>query len=194
MVLALTHMLRIRKTEDALDTDVLAALVQDVVISKEKPSGTGIYEPPRGTMERLVTRLLEEEIVPLITQRAELWSIMSRLRTWRRDYAGAIDASERAWRAAVGSSGSGLLPGEVSADSADWTTDPEAWAEVVKRTDELVSILENWGPGVETVGAKWKGKARSAIRSVMSRARENWEGSAGWQTLESLMEGIKAAS
>lgn len=191
MILAFTHILRIRKTEDAIDTDVLTALLQDVVIAKDKPAGTGIYEPPRGSMERLVTRLLEEEIVPLITQRAELWSLISRLRTWRRDYAGAIDASERAWRAAVGSSGSGLLPGEVAADSADWTTDLKGWTEVVKRTDELVSILENWGPDVESVGSKWKGKARSAVRSVMSRGRENWEGSEGWSTLESLMGGLK---
>lgn len=191
MVLAFTHILRIRKTEDAIDADVLTALLQDVVISKEKPAGTGIYEPPRGSMERLVTRLLEEEIVPLITHRAELWSLLSRLRTWRRDYAGAIDASERAWRAAVGSSGSGLLPGEVAADSADWTTDLKGWTEVVKRTDELVSILENWAHDVDTVGSKWKGKARSAIRSVMSRGKENWEGSEGWNTLEALMEGLK---
>lgn len=191
MVLALTHILRIRKTEDAIDTDVLTALLQDVVLSKDKPSEAGIYEPPRGSMERLVSRLFEEEIVPLITQRAELWSLLARLRTWRRDYAGAIDASERAWRAAVGSSGSGLLPGEVAADSADWTIDLKGWTDVVKRTDELVSILENWGPDVETVGSKWKGKARSAVRSVMSRGRENWEGSEGWKTLEGLMEGVK---
>ncbi|KID88690.1 F-box domain protein [Metarhizium guizhouense ARSEF 977] len=193
MVLAFTHILRIRKTEDAIDADVLTALLQDVVISKEKPAGTGIYEPPRGSMERLVTRLLEEEIVPLITHRAELWSLLSRLRTWRRDYAGAIDASERAWRAAVGSSGSGLLPGEVAADSVDWTTDLKGWTEVVKRTDELVSILENWAQDVDTVGSKWKGKARSAIRSVMSRGKENWEGSEGWNTLEALMEGLKVS-
>ncbi|KHN99335.1 TPR domain-containing protein [Metarhizium album ARSEF 1941] len=193
MVLALTHMLRVRKTEDAIDADVLAALLQDAVISREKPAGTGIYEPPRGSMERLVTRLLEEEVVPLITQRAELWSLVSRLRTWRRDYAGAIDASERAWRAAVGSSGSGLLPGEVAAGPADWTIDLKGWTEVVKRTDELVSILESWGHHVEAVGGKWRATARSAIRSVMSRGKENWQGSEGWNTLEGLMEGLKVS-
>ena len=193
MVLAFTHILRVRKTEEAIDTDVLGALLQDVVLSREKPAGTGVYEPPRGSVERLVTRLLEEEVVPLITNRADLWSLISRLRTWRRDYAGAIDASERAWRAAIGSSGgAGLLPGEGTPTSADWTTDQTAWAEVVKRTDELASMLENWGPDVDSVGPKWKGKARSAIRSVMGRGRENWEGSEGWKTLQILMEGLKA--
>ncbi|EQK99750.1 hypothetical protein G6O67_004225 [Ophiocordyceps sinensis] len=190
IVLAYKHVLRIRQSEDAIDTDVLSALLQDAVLAKDKDAGSGVYEPPRGSMERLVTRLLEDDIVPLITQRAELWALVARLRTWRRDYAGAIDASERAWRAAVGSSGGGLLPGE-SAAASDWATgdDEAAWAEVVKRTDELVSALENWGPGVEAVGARWRGKARSAVRSVMGRARERWEGSEGWAALRGVLEG-----
>ncbi|KAG5995457.1 hypothetical protein E4U54_002854 [Claviceps lovelessii] len=217
MILALTHILRIRKTEDAIDINILTTLLQDVVLSHEKPPSffsssssepspkPTIYEPPRGSPQRLVTRLLEEEIVPLITHRSDLWSLVSRLRAWRQDHAGAIDASERAWRAAVGSSsggggggGGGLLPGSLtttaSPHSADWTTDPSAWQDVVKRTDELVSMLENWGPGVDSIGARWKGKARSAIRSVMGRGKEQWEGSEGWNTLEGLMDGLRGGN
>ncbi|KAK5996971.1 TPR repeat-containing C19B12.01-like protein [Cladobotryum mycophilum] len=190
IILSLTHIIRIRKTEDAIDNDLISALLQDVVLSKEKTSSDGVYEPPRGSQERLINRLIEEQIVPLITKRPELWALVSRLRSWRRDYAGAIDASERAWRAAVGSSGGGLLPGDSA--TADWTTDQAGWDNVVKRTDELVSILENWGPDVEAIGQKWRGKARSAVRSVMGRGKENWEGSQGWQTLEGIMEGLKA--
>lgn len=192
MILALKQIIRIKKSEDCLDADVLAAMLQDIVLSKEKEPSTGIYEPPRGSMERLVTRLFEEEIVPIITNRSELWAIISRLRSWRRDYAGSIEAAERAWRAAVGSSGSGLLPG-AGGDSKDWTSDEKAFGVVVERTDQLVSVLENWGPDVETVGIKWKGKARNAVRSVMGRARENWEGSEGWKVLENLMEGLKSS-
>jgi tetratricopeptide (TPR) repeat protein len=194
MILALKNIIRIRKSEDAVDVDVLGALLQDAVLSVEKTTSTGVYDPPRGTPERLVMRLFEEELIPLITQRSELWTLVSRLRAWRRDYAGAIDAAERAWRAAVGSSGSGLLPGAASttADEArDWTVDEGAWTIVVQRTDELVSVFENWGPSVETIGSKWKGKARSAVRSVMGRGKENWEGSEGWKTLENLMEGLR---
>jgi hypothetical protein len=196
MILALSHIIRIRKSEDAIDVDVISALLQDAVLSVEKKTSSGVYDPPRGSPERLVMRLFEEEMVPLITQRSELWTLVSRLRAWRRDHAGAIEAAERAWRAAVGTAGSGLLPGAASttADEArDWTVDEGAWLIVVTRTDELVSMLENWGPDVETIGTKWKGKARSAIRSVMGRGRENWEGSEGWKLLESLMEGLKTS-
>ncbi|KKP01782.1 hypothetical protein THAR02_06121 [Trichoderma harzianum] len=190
IVIAISNTIRIRKSETALDIDILSALLQDAILSKDKaPASSGIYEPARGSVERAVIRLIEEQITPLITTRSELWTLVSRLRAWRNDYAGAIDASERAWRAAVGSSGSGLLPGESA--SADWTSDEAAWTEVVKRTDELVSVLENWGPDVETIGQKWKGKARSAVRSVMGRGKATWEDSQGWRTLENLMEGLK---
>ncbi|KAJ6443166.1 F-box domain protein [Purpureocillium lavendulum] len=205
MVLAYKHILRIRKTEDAVDADMLAALLQDAVLARERDApgartvDDGVYEPPRGSPERLVARLVEEEVVPLVTHRADLWALAARLRAWRRDYAGAVEASERAWRAAVGSPGggssAGLLPGESGSGSAtDWTSDEAAWTDVVKRTDELVSVLENYGPRATSVGSRWRGKARSAVRSVMGRGRENWEGSEGWRTLEGLMEGLKAGA
>lgn len=196
MVLSLKQIIRIRNSEDALDTDILSAMLQDVVLSKEKESTstTGIYEPPRGSMERLVARLFEEEIIPVITQRSELWALVSRLRGWRRDYVGAIDAAERAWRAAIGTSSSGLLPGAASGEVKSWTEDAQAFAVVVERTDELVSVLENWGPDVDTIGPKWKGKARNAVRSVMGRGKESWEGTDGWKVLEGLMEGLKSSS
>ncbi|KAL3960575.1 hypothetical protein ACCO45_005692 [Purpureocillium lilacinum] len=180
MVLAYKHILRIRKSEDAVDADVLAALLQDVVLTKDvdAPGSStveGIYEPPRGSMERLVARLVEEEVVPIITHRPELWALTSRLRAWRRDYTGAVEAS----------SGPGAPPSGLPARAARAS---------FPRTDELVSVLENYGPRAETVGSRWKGKARSAVRSVMGRGRETWEGSDGWKTLEGLMEGLKAGA
>ncbi|KAJ6788777.1 hypothetical protein PWT90_06356 [Aphanocladium album] len=193
IIAATCQILRIRQSEDAVNAPVIGALLQEEVLSKEKDAGTGIYEPPRGTQERLIARVIEEDIVPLITRRAELWSLVSKLRSWVRDYAGAIDASEKAWRATVGSSGSGLLPGDSTAAGADWTEDEAAWLEVVSRTDELVSVLENWGEHVEEIGPKWRGKARSAVRSVMGRGKANWEGSEGWTLLEALMEGLKVS-
>lgn len=191
LILGMRHVLRIRKTEDAVNDAVVGALLQQEVLTKEKTTSSDIYEPPRGTVERLVTILIEDEIVPLITNRPELWALVSKLRSWRRDYAGAIDASERAWRVAFGSASSGLLAGEST--TKDWTVDEAAWLDVVKRTDDLVSVLENWGPDVEEIGTRWKAKARSAVRSVMGRGKENWEDTEGWKTLENLMDELKVS-
>ena len=200
MILALQNIIKIRKTEDTLDVDVLRLLLNQTVLSvpKSNDSGKGVYEPPRGSQARAVCELLETSVVPIITTRSELWEIITRERVWKRDYAGAIESAERAWRAAVGTAGSGvsggggsLAPSAAKVTSTDWLEDKEAWKVVVERTDDLVSVLENYGEEVPEIGAKWKGKARSAIRSVLGKAKENWEGSEEWERLKALLEGLK---
>jgi hypothetical protein len=69
--------------------------------------------------------------------------------------------------------------------------DKEAWGEVVERTDDLVSMLENYGPEVPAVGTRWKSKAKSAVRSVMGKAKGVWEGSEEWEKLQGLLDGLK---
>jgi tetratricopeptide (TPR) repeat protein len=190
ILLALRNIIRIRGGEESLDIDVLRLLLNEAVLSKQKPKTT---ELPRGTEERAVCDLLETAIVPLITARSDLWELIARERVWRRDYAGAVDAAERAWRAAVGGAGAGLaVSAATSGDGqVNWIVDKEGWKGVVERTDELVSALENYGPEIPEIGAKWKSKARSAIRSVMGKAKENWEGSEEWETLKGLLDGLR---
>ncbi|EFX02117.1 gyf domain containing protein [Grosmannia clavigera kw1407] len=199
IVIAVRNILSIRATEEAVDADVVRLLLHEAVLPKPKPAG-GV--PGRGTMEKAVCELVEIEIVPLITTRSELWELVTRERVWRGDLAGAIDAAEKGWRAATGgvSVGSSLGAaavrtggggGSSSDEARNWLENAEAWDSVVARTDELVSILENYGPDVPTVGSRWKIKARSALRSVMSKGKDQWEGSSGWSTLEGLLEGLK---
>lgn len=196
IIFALRHIIRIRNSEDVLDIDVLRLLLNEAVLSKEKPGATAVYEPPRGSNERAVCELLETVVVPLITTRSDLWELIARERVWRRDYAGAIDAAERAWRAAVGGAGVGLAAsaasvGDGKSSSGNWLEDRDAWVTVVDRTDELVSALENYGPEVAEVGAKWKFKAKTAIRSVMGKAKGTWEGSKEWERLQELMDSLR---
>lgn len=217
IIQALRAIIRIKQSEDALDDDILRLLLTEAVLPSEKKGDTaaaesGPYDPPRGSVERNVNEMLEREVAPLITHRSELWELVSRLRAWRRDYPGAVDASEKAWRAAVGgaTSGVGSLGGGLAAVneknkealgsssssssiSRNWLEDKEAWTVVVQRTDELVAVLENFGPLVPEVGERWKGKARSAIRSVMGKGKERWEGSEGWETLKGLLDGLKTS-
>ncbi|KAK4129961.1 TPR-like protein [Trichocladium antarcticum] len=195
LVFALGNIVRIRASEDALDLEVLRLLLNEGVLSKDKPAGgAGVYEVPRGTTERAVCEFLERDVAPLVTARSELWELIGRERVWRRDYAGAVEAAEKAWRAALGSAAGGLLPAAGSGggeEKKNWLEDREAWEVVVERTDELVSMLENYGEEVAEIGPRWKGKARSAVRSVMGKARENWEGSEPWEKLAGLLEGLR---
>ncbi|SPO01502.1 related to TPR repeat-containing protein [Cephalotrichum gorgonifer] len=184
MIIATQNIIRIRNTEEALDAAVLSVLLREGVLSQERtPAAEGIHEPARGTVERAVVRLLEDDVVPLITKRSDLWELISRERIWRNDFAGGVDASERAWRAAV-----------AALASADADAGEEGWATLVTRTDELVSLLENFGPDIEAIGERWRGKARNAVRSALGKGRGKWEGSEGWAALEGLMEGLKKES
>ncbi|KAG7288379.1 hypothetical protein NEMBOFW57_007911 [Staphylotrichum longicolle] len=195
LLLALRNVLRIRATEDALDMDVLRLLLNEAVLSQDKPPSKGVYEPPRGSPQRAVCEFLERDVVPLVTVRSELWELVTRERVWRGEYAGAVDAAERAWRAAVGGvtgvGSAGLLAASGGKAGSNWLEDKAGWQTVVERTDELVSMLENYGEEVPEIGARWKGKARSAVRSVMGKAKESWEGSEEWERLVGLLEGLR---
>ncbi|RYP00931.1 hypothetical protein DL764_006354 [Monosporascus ibericus] len=208
VILGTRNVLRIRKTEDALDVDILTLLVREIT-GRAAGSGEGVgavYEPPRASLERKVIDLFENDVVPLLTATSEPWSLVSRLRAWRRDWTGALEAAEKGWRAAVSGSGAGVSgdrgssslapttavsssPGTAAA--ADWLQDAGAWDAVVQRTTELVAAYENYGDKVESVGSRWKGKARMSVRSVLGKGRESWEGSDGWRVLEGLLEELK---
>ncbi|PSR78786.1 hypothetical protein BD289DRAFT_443404 [Coniella lustricola] len=214
IIQAVRAIIRARNTEDAIDIDILHLLLKQGVFpttQNKTITTSGPYDPPRGSVERNVNDMMENEIVPLITVRSELWEVLSQLRAWRRDWSGAVDASEKAWRAAVGgaTSGAGSLGGGLAAADAsaakkkreggeaevvnrNWLEDKEAWQVVVQRTVELVAALKSYGPQVEDIGDKWRGKARMAIRSVMGKGKESWEGTEGWETLQGLIEEVRA--
>lgn len=187
LLLGLRNVIRIRSPavgETAIDIDVLRALVGEV-ISREKiegdAKGKGVYEPPRGSLARAVMEVMRTEVVPLITARAELWTLEEKLSLYRRDYGGALACAEKAWR--LGTKGE------------EWVQEVEGWRAVVAVTDNLVSAYENYGTmevdgGVVEKG--WRMKARSAVRGVMGRGRDSWEGSKEWELLEGLLEGLKS--
>ncbi|TVY39020.1 TPR repeat-containing protein, partial [Lachnellula cervina] len=104
LLLGLRNVIRIRAPsagEAAVDIDVLRALVGEVISREKGESGAdsvGVYEPPRGSLARAVMQMMETDVVPLITARAELWTLQEKLALYRRDYGGALACAERAWR------------------------------------------------------------------------------------------------
>ncbi|KAI0188615.1 gyf domain-containing protein [Xylaria flabelliformis] len=198
VIMGVKSLIRIRKTEDALDIEILTLLLREVTKEPPPPPGNDdqIHEPTRGTLESKVVILFEEDIVPLITSNSALWSLVSRLRAWRRDFVGALDAAEKGWRTATigGGGGSSLSATSLSGaggGEGNWLTDSKEWDVVVQRTEELVAAYENYGERIESVGSKWKGKARSAIRSVLGKSKEVWEEDGRWVMLKGMLEDLK---
>ncbi|KAI1420030.1 hypothetical protein F5Y12DRAFT_720029 [Xylaria sp. FL1777] len=193
VILGVKSIIRIRKTENALDVEILTLLVREVTKSPVAATSRDnqIYDPSRGTVEHKIITLFEQDIMPLITSNSACWDLMSQLRAWRRDFAGALDAAEKAWRAAVGSVGNVLSVSSGSSQEGSWLTDAEEWDVVVQRTTDLVAAYENYGSRLDSIGIKWKGKARSAIRSVMGKAKESWEGDSRWIMLQDMMNDLR---
>jgi hypothetical protein len=77
-----------------------------------------------------------------------------------------------------------------------WLENVDMWKGVVAATDNLVSAYENYGPQEKADGSGeiekgWRMKARSAIRGVMGKARDTWEGTAEWDILKDRLEELK---
>lgn len=174
--------------ENAVDIDILRLLVQEVTSRDRAPnpnpeeSEGAIYVPPRGSLARVTIQLVEEDVVPLITKRAELWQLAEKLSLYRRDYSNALSCAEKAWRMSQGEG---------------WLEKEELWRAVVGATDNLVSAYENYGPQELADGKEvekgWKMKARSAVRGIMGKARDVWEGTEEWEVLVGRLEELKSS-
>ena len=184
-VTALRRICEIRGSTDGekcIDAEILDMLVKDVVQSDQQ------FDITRPGLARFVNDLVEKHVKPLITFSPKLWSIVATLYTNTSRPTSALECHEKAWRAVT--------------SQPKWDSGTEAeWNAVVNQTIDLVDAYETLGPRERTEGlaagsgelvAKdWKFKARSAVRSVMGKGKENWEDTAGWDKLKERLEDLK---
>lgn len=141
---------------------------------------------------RMLTDLVQNRITPLITTSPRLWLLTAKLHLHLAHPLAALTAYEKAWRATLNSS-SGWESG---------TTKKEKWTEIVNVTIDLADAYESLGErkresglgsGEAMVCKEWKFKARSAVRGVMGRARDGWEGTEGWERLVGRLAELKGS-
>lgn len=185
---AMRAVIRIRSTsvgEEAVDVDVLSALVQEVISigrPQDQPAGE-IYVPPRGSLARATIEMVENEVVPLITKRAELWSLVEKLAFFKRDYKTALECAEKTWR--------------LTTQGEAWQEDASKWKLVVAATENLVSAYESYGPqeradGSGEVEKGWKMKARNALRGIIGKGKDVWEDTEEFNLLQERMQELKS--
>lgn len=183
--------------------DVLHAVRQLISIRKDNSEQVPVDIP---VIERLVLILVEEpytkdarpthfqascidlvcnKIPEIINHLARLWRIVSRVEMWRGKPWTALDCFEKAYRA------TSLRP---ELDSSE-----EVWVDAVEACSDLVSAYESLGelPGKHGAGdmvcKDWKYKARTAVRSLMSKGKATWEDSEGWDRLVQMKADIANA-
>lgn len=139
---------------------------------------------------RMLTDLIQNKITPLITTSPRLWLLTAKLQLHLAHPQAALTAYEKAWRATFNSP-SGWESG---------TTEKGKWTEIVNATIDLADAYESLGErkresglgsGEALVCKEWKFKARSAVRGVMGRARDGWEGTDGWERLVGRLAELK---
>ena len=174
--------------DKCIDADIFDLLVRHVITSAQE-SGLNRVDTSRG-LGKMVFDLATKTIQPLITASPRLWATLSTLNLHSGRPSSALEAQEKAWRSALA--------------RPQWESEGEPpWEAVAHQTLDLVDAYETLGPRERTEGlaagqgevvAKdWKFKARNALRSVMSKAKEVWEGSEAWVRLEERLAELKAA-
>lgn len=146
--------------------------------------------PNRVGFERMVIDLVQKKITPLITSSRRLWLITAKLSLYLQRPSATVSAYEKAWRVTLNQPG--WESGTAEAKNA--------WKEVVESTIDLLDGYESLGErkkeagmgAGEPVAKDWRFKSRSAVRSVLARAREGWEGEVGYETLSERLQELKS--
>lgn len=176
---ATRELLKIRKEEKgevALDVPVLEKLVQLLV---EEPFSA---EQRLSHFQLSCIDLICNMVPSVINHNARVWRLVGRVELWQGRPWAALDCAEKAYRA------TSLRP---DLDSLE-----ESWVEAVEACSDLVSAYESLGelPGKHNAGdvvcKDWRYKARSSVRSLMSKGKLMWEDSTGWNTLQQLKEDL----
>jgi tetratricopeptide (TPR) repeat protein len=186
--------------ESCVDVEVVEGLLAHVIVSNHddgsKASADGHQRGKYG-LEHMITDLVQKKIVPLITHSPRLWRLVARLSLHLNRPSSALDAYEKAWRSTQNIPGweNGLTGEKQGADTPE-----KAWNAVVEATIDLADAYESLGERERTEGLgagsgelvckQWKFKSRSAVRGVMGKARERWEGSEGWGKLEERLAAL----
>lgn len=193
------ELLGAKKGEKCIDLPILALLVdflctafeyEDLLIT---PDSGGAPFVRTGTIPGQILSLLDDHIVPLITHSSALWLLVARVEMFRERPSRALEAHEKAWRAAVA----------ACAQGAFQMGDEKPWLEVVKATERLVregyaryGPMDREGQQVEgdaereMVAKEWRFKAKSAVRGIMGKGKEFWEDSDGWMRLKELQSEV----
>ena len=185
--------------EKCIDIPIVEGLVDHLIqsptpnMSPESFNGAKIEsqnQPKQSSYEKMVIDLVQRKIAPLVTSSRRLWLLIAKLLLHLQRPSATLSAYEKAWR---------VTTNQPGWDSGTAET-KDLWKDVAEATSDLADAYESLGErtresglGAGTLVAKdWKFKARSAIRGIIGRAKESWEGTPELNMLNEKMNGLKA--
>ena len=184
--------------EKCVDVEIVEALVSHLVATTSPPSQRAIEEtnggePSKRTgFEKMLINLVQKRITPLITSSRRLWLLTAKLSLHLEHPSAALASFEKAWRVTLNQPG-WETGGGIEASKKSWK---EVWESTVDLADAYESLGERkkesgLGAG-ELVAKDWKFKARSAVRSVLAKAKEGRDGDEGYEILNAKLNELKS--
>ena len=156
----------------------------------QEDGATQITAPSRTGYERMVMDLVQKKITPLITSSRRLWLVTAKLSLYMQRPSATLSAYEKAWRVTLNQPG--WESGNGDAENA-WTQVVESTTDLLDGYESLGERVREGGMGVGQLVAKdWRFKARSAVRSVLARAKTGWEDNAGYEILSERLKELKS--
>ena len=196
------------KGENCIDIEIVEALVAQLVASPSPPPERASQVYPdneqssdhdtesdpttrRPGFEKMVIDLVQKKITPLITSSRRLWLLTAKTSLYLKHPFATLASYEKAWRVTLNQPGWEI--GGVTLASRN------AWTEVWESTIDLLKAYESLGErgresgmtAGEMVAKDWKFKARSAVRSVLSRAKDGWEDNHGYAALQDKLQALR---
>ncbi|KAK9241342.1 hypothetical protein V1525DRAFT_392860 [Lipomyces kononenkoae] len=177
-----------KEGEGALDLGVLRVLVQALVSDKFSGDQNGADpEKKQSFFERQAIKLITERVPHLVTRTPELWMLVAKVEQWRKRPWAALETYEKMFRLAVA---------EFESDETSETK----WKSAVDSCSMLVDAYTNLGdmPGrlssgdaSQVVCKDWKWRAKTSVRSLMSKGKRIWDDSEGWDRLIDMRDDLK---
>lgn len=169
----LVNIRRDKEGEGSIDLPVVEKLVELLVSTdypREEDDTTDLTFFQRSCIEFICVT-----IPSVVTTSARTWRLVARVELWRRRPWASLECHEKAYRAV--------------SHNPDLEIDENIWNETVDACDDLVAAYESLGEMEGRYGngslvcKDWKYKARSTIKALMSKGKNNWEDSDGWERL-----------
>lgn len=165
---------RERTGEKAIDLPVVEKLVE-LLVSTDYPSGD---EKRTTHFQRTCTEFICNTLPSLITTSDRCWRLVAKVELWRKRPWAALECHEKAYRAVYHNP-------EIEIDEQTWDTTVSACEDLVAAYESLGEIEGKYGDG-SMVCKDWKYRSRSTIKALMSKGKNRWDGSDGWERLMEL--------
>ncbi|CAK5268629.1 unnamed protein product [Mycena citricolor] len=168
------------KGEGSVDEDVLERLVNALTRAATQDDGeTEDVSPNQGkALFRPVKHLFEDIVLPRVSSSPRVFRAYAKMLIWEGRWDDALKASLDAYRCSA-------------AGTIEQGDDIEKWREGVTDVEEVVDALKNLGPRVEVGDSKWRGQARSIVRTFMAKTKDAFEDEPEWATLTALLDALK---